>query len=216
MYVFAWYCRWSLALVSCSGANTTFLWLVLLHLVVYLPLTPNRSLIWWWTICQSFWLFPTDKIMQGYFYLPSVVMKSSISSCFMFSFIHVSQHITVNDMSMLLLLVPGSQGHLVPGEESPKWPFSWLSLELHAGCWCQVSGSVMAGPGGIAVRFSCGSGRCQSHLDQMMAADLFQDTLRHLFFGILLRCCLSVWLPESVWHACPPTWPVLLWSLPLL
>lgn len=72
--------------------------------------------------------------------------------------------------------------------------------------WQQDQGS------GIAVRFSCACGRCQSHLDQVMAADLFQKTLWHLVFSILLRCCLSLWLSKSVWHACPLIWPVFLWS----
>lgn len=48
---------------------------------------------------------------------------------------------------------------------------------------------VLAGLGGIAVSFTCESGRCQSHLDQVMAADSFQETL---FFSMLLRCFLTV------------------------
>lgn len=44
-----------------NGTDTTLPRLVLLHLMVYLPLTPSRSLIWW-TVCQSFWSFPTDEL----------------------------------------------------------------------------------------------------------------------------------------------------------
>lgn len=133
--------------------------------------------------------------------------------CFvLFTFLNMSQQMA---WAYSWFLCQGRKATLCQ-VKNPKWPLSWLSVELIAGCWCQVSGSVMAGPGGIAVRFSCGSGRCQFHQDQMMATDLFQETLRHLFFSILLRCCLSACLSESVWHACPPAWPVLLWSLSLL
>lgn len=44
-----------------NSADTTLPWLVLLHLMVYLPLKPSRSLIWR-TVCQSFWSFPTDEL----------------------------------------------------------------------------------------------------------------------------------------------------------
>lgn len=213
MYVFAWYCKWSLVLVSCNGTNITFLWLFFLHLIVYLPLSPNRSWMQWWTM--SVCLFPTDKIIQGYFCLTSVVMRPSISSCLVFSFIHISQHITGNDMNMCFCFL--CQGHKATLCQVKNLTHDVsLSLELRAGWLCQVSGSVIAKLGGIAIRFSCGSGRCLFHLDQewLLIYSKRPGDIWVLASSLDVPWVCGFWSQFGTFAL--PTWPMLLWSLPLL
>lgn len=58
----------------------------------WLFLSPPKDHYYADKLCQSFWLLSTDKIIQD-FDLPSVVIRPCISTCYMFSFIHVSQHV---------------------------------------------------------------------------------------------------------------------------
>lgn len=66
-----------------------------------------------------FLVLVTDTIIQD-FNLHSVVMRPYISFFYMFSFFHVSQHVTANNMSMLLLLVQDHKATLCQVENLPN------------------------------------------------------------------------------------------------
>lgn len=170
-HVFTWCCKGSLVPTSCSATRTALSWLALQCLMMYLPLTSANSLIWWWTVCQSFCVcfFPTDELWAYwivYFSLPSMISyRSPASSCLMFSPIslppvctHTQTHTSPSYPCFPVCHIKWHWYTAISAritdetlwchcEETATCPFPWLSLELCARCLSHISGSVTAGLG---------------------------------------------------------------------